>query len=61
MVPRQVYNGLDGVFIWRIEMPKALEQRLKKEAKKKHLGKERTNAYVYGTLRKIGWKPKRKK
>lgn len=38
-------------------MPIALERKLKKEAAKKHLGKKRTNAYVYGTLRKMGWKP----
>lgn len=42
-------------------MPKTLEQKLKKQAKKKGFGKKRTNAYVYGTLRKTGWKPKRKK
>ena len=41
-------------------MPKALENKLKREAKKKHLSKARTNAYVYGTLRKLGWKPKKK-
>jgi hypothetical protein len=40
-------------------MPKKLERKLFREAKKLHLGKVRTNAYVYGTLRKIGWKPKR--
>ena len=39
-------------------MPKALERKLKAEAKKKHLGKKRANAYVYGTLRKTGWRPK---
>ncbi len=41
-------------------MPKKLEQKLKKEAKKKGLGKKRSNAYVYGTLRKMGWKPSNK-
>ena len=41
-------------------MPKKLELALKKEAKKKHFSKKRTNAYVYGTLRKLGWKPKKK-
>ena len=30
---------------------------LKKEAKKKGLGKKRSDAYVYGTMRKAGWKP----
>jgi hypothetical protein len=34
-------------------MPKKLEKKLKQEAKKKGLGKERTGAYVYGTLAKI--------
>jgi len=29
-------------------MPKALEAKLKKQAKKLGLGKERTGAYVYG-------------
>ena len=38
-------------------MPKELELKLMKEAKSKGLSKERTNAYVYGTLRKTGWKP----
>ncbi|QGH72315.1 MAG: hypothetical protein [Podoviridae sp. ctg2L5] len=42
-------------------MPKALERRLKKQAKKKGFGKKRTAAYVYGTMRKMGWKPKRRK
>ena len=39
-------------------MPKALERKLKAEAKKKHLTTKRANAYIYGTLRKTGWKPK---
>lgn len=34
-------------------MPKALERKLYREAKKKGLGKKRTGAYVYGTLAKI--------
>lgn len=38
-------------------MPKKLERKLKKEAKAKGYGKKRTNAYVYGSLRKTGWKP----
>lgn len=42
-------------------MPKALERKLRKEAKQKGYGKKRANAYVYGTLREIGWKPKPKK
>ena len=42
-------------------MPKKMERALKKECKKKGLSKKRCDAYVYGTLRKTGWKPKRKK
>ena len=40
-------------------MPKKLERKLKKQAKKKGLSKKRAAAYVYGTLRKTGWKPKK--
>lgn len=40
-------------------MPVELEKKLKKEARKKGLSKERTGAYVYGTMRKTGWKPTR--
>ena len=40
-------------------MPKKLELKLKREAKKTGFGKKRTGAYVYGTLRKLGWKPRR--
>lgn len=40
-------------------MPAALERKLKKEAKKK--GIKDKDAYVYGTLRKTGWKPSREK
>lgn len=42
-------------------MPKKLESKLKREASKKGLKGERKDAYVYGTLRKTGWKPKREK
>ncbi len=38
-------------------MPKKLEQKLVREASKKGLTGKRKNAYVYGTLRKTGWKP----
>lgn len=39
-------------------MPKKLEEKLKKKAQKMFPGdKERQNAYVYGTLRKQGWRP----
>ena len=42
-------------------MPKALERKLKAQARKKGFSGERLNAYVYGTLRKTGWKPSREK
>lgn len=38
-------------------MPKALEAKLKKTAKKKGLIGKRAAAYIYGAMRKIGWKP----
>jgi hypothetical protein len=42
-------------------MPKALEKKLKAQARKKFPGnKERQDKYVYGTLRKTGWRPKKK-
>jgi hypothetical protein len=34
-------------------MPKELERKLKKQAKKLRMSQERKNAYVYGTLAKI--------
>lgn len=34
-------------------MPKKLEAKLKREARKKGFGKKRTGAYVYGTLARI--------
>lgn len=40
-------------------MPAALERKLRQEATQKHLSKESSDAYVYGTMRKTGWKPKR--
>lgn len=40
-------------------MPKALERRLVREARKKGLKGDRARAYVYGTLRKTGWRPSR--
>ena len=42
-------------------MPKALEAELKRRAKAKGFGKERTGTYVYGTLRKTGWNPSTQK
>lgn len=40
-------------------MPKKMEEALKKEAKKKGLKGDRADAYIYGTMRKTGWTPKR--
>jgi len=42
-------------------MPKKMEDRLKKQAKKKRLKGKRKDAYVYGTMRRTGWRPKGKK
>jgi len=42
-------------------MPKAVERKLKSIARHRHYGKKRTNAFVYGSLRKMGWKPKRER
>jgi hypothetical protein len=39
-------------------MPKKMEKALKAEAAKKGLTGKRADAYVYGTMRKTGWKPK---
>ena len=41
-------------------MPEKMEKSLKAQARKKGMGKKRANAYVYGTMRKTGWKPKKK-
>lgn len=39
-------------------MPKKLERKLQVEARKRWPGdEEQQNRYVYGTLRKTGWKP----
>lgn len=43
----------------RFYMPEELERQLKKQAHKKHMSKEHEDAYVYGTMRKTGWKPSR--
>jgi hypothetical protein len=42
-------------------MPKKLEEKLIKEAKLKGMkkGSKKFNAFVYGTLRRSGWKPKK--
>jgi len=38
-------------------MPKAMEEALKRRAAAKGYNKKRTGAFVYGTMRKAGWKP----
>lgn len=40
-------------------MPKKMEVELKRRGKKMGLSKERLDKYVYGTMRKTGWKPSR--
>lgn len=43
-------------------MPKELEQKLKRQARKKGFAKERADKYVYGTLQRVtSWKPSGKK
>jgi hypothetical protein len=42
-------------------MPRKIEQALTKQAKKMGLLGDKRGAYVYGTMRKAGWKPKREK
>jgi hypothetical protein len=42
-------------------MPKKLEKELKAEAKKKGLKGAKADAYIYGTMRKTGWTPGKKK
>lgn len=41
-------------------MPKKLERKLLAEALAAGYTGKRKNAFVYGTLRKTGWKPKKK-
>jgi hypothetical protein len=38
-------------------MPKALEEKLKKEAIQRRLKGKDKNAFIYGTMRKTGWRP----
>lgn len=42
-------------------MPKALEEKLEKEASSQGLKGDRRDAYVYGTMRKTGWTPSTQK
>jgi hypothetical protein len=38
-------------------MPKEMEKKLRMQALKKKLTGDKKNAYIYGTMRKTGWKP----
>ena len=42
-------------------MPKKFERKLRKRAKAMGLKGERADAYVYGTMRKTGWRPRRER
>lgn len=42
-------------------MPAKMEGELKAESRKKGLKGEAFDRYVYGTMRKTGWKPKKRK
>jgi hypothetical protein len=44
-------------------MPKAMEKALKRGDRKKFKSEtsKRARKYIYGTMRKAGWKPKREK
>lgn len=43
-------------------MPEELERKLRREAEEKFPGdQKRQDAYVYGALRKTGWKPERER
>ncbi len=44
-------------------MPKALERQLKRRARKKFgsTTSKKARKYIYGTLRKTGWNPKRRR
>lgn len=42
-------------------MPKEEELALRKEVKKKGLKGKKAKAYIYGTMEKQGWRPRRPK
>jgi hypothetical protein len=42
-------------------MPEQLERRLRRQAKARGYSKVQTNRYVYGTMRRSGWKPGRRR
>jgi len=53
-----VYTQWDGATV----VPTKVEAKLRKEAETKFPGdKQRQDAYIFGTLRKLGWKPGSKK
>lgn len=42
-------------------MPKKLERKLFREARARGYSKKRTNAFVFGTLRRTGWRPTKRR
>lgn len=42
-------------------MPKALERKLQRQAARKGFSGRRAARFIYGTLRKTGWKPRRER
>lgn len=42
-------------------MPKDIERNLRKTARKRGYGKKRANAYVFGTLISLGWRPRKRR
>lgn len=40
-------------------MPEEMERKLRQEAIRRRLTGKRRNAFIYGTMRKTGWRPKR--
>ncbi|OPZ23044.1 MAG: hypothetical protein BWZ02_03336 [Lentisphaerae bacterium ADurb.BinA184] len=42
-------------------MPKELERKLKRRAKALGLSRQARDRYVYGTMRKTGWRPRRER
>ena len=42
-------------------MPKKLERKLRRQGLARGLSGKRLSAYIYGTLRKTGWVPKKER
>lgn len=42
-------------------MPEEMERELRREGRKKGYTGKKLDAYVYGTMRKTGWKPAKEK